>query len=348
MGVVVGEQRATGEVPRLAPGPLAPRVARLFVERLAQQGDPEAVERGMGELGARCVLPRQARGLRGSLKRLELFYTRVLGCEVFPPQREGASGRLQVLYCPLGRHVFCPQGTPGARYCEAMARGVLGEASERLAVHVEQAEGGLCDIQVSESHMEPVSRKIHGMDVQRLKTIRDRLAGPSSAPVVAGVEARAVWEGRLNRSLVHIGPFTFQGKRISRPTRHFTIPFGTWCEAEEMMGVESPSDRIEPQEALLASLAACINAALAINAALEGIELEEMETIVRKKIVSAVTLGMKSPGPEPYSIVYEVRVKGKGLTEERLARLEEFVARSPVDGLLTFPQRVEGRIVRKK
>lgn len=347
MGAVIEEQRATGEAPRLAPGPLAPRVARLFVERLVRRGDPEAVERGMGEMGARCVLPRRARGLRGSLKRLELFYTRVLGCEVFPPQWEGACGRLQVLYCPLGRLVFSPLETPGARYCEAMARGVLGEASERLAVHVERGtEGRCCDIQISPA--EPVSRKIHGMDIRLLKTMRARLSSAPSAPVVGGVEARAVWEGRLNRSLVHIGPFTFQGRRISRPNRHFTIPFGVWCEAEQMMGVDSPSDRIEPQEALLASLAACINTAIVVNASLEGIELEEMETIVRKKIDPSVVLGVKSPGPEHYSIVYEVRVKGKDLTEERLARLEEFVARSPVDGLLAFPQRVEGRVVVRK
>lgn len=143
MGGAVEE--TAGKVPRLAPGPLAPRTARLFVEGLARQGGLEAVERGMGEMGARCALPRRARGLRGALGRLELFYSRVLGCEVFPPRRENAHGRLQVLYCPLGRHVFSPRGKSCATFCEAMARGVLGE---RFAVHVEQGPGDRCDVQV--------------------------------------------------------------------------------------------------------------------------------------------------------------------------------------------------------
>ena len=68
------------------------------------------------------------------------------------------------------------------------------------------------------------------------------------------LEARAVYEGQVGRSTVHIGPYQLDGTNIDRETRHYTIPFGAWRGVEELMGVEGPSDRMEPVEMALAAL----------------------------------------------------------------------------------------------
>mgnify|MGYP001256205759 FL=1 len=96
-----------------------------------------------------------------------------------------------------------------------------------------------------------------GVDLDKLNGFRDFLTeNPDKGRL--GLEVRAVYEGQAGRSTVHIGKYSIDGDVVDRETRHYTVPFGAWREVEELLGMEGPTDRMEPVEMALAATAACV------------------------------------------------------------------------------------------
>lgn len=150
------------------------------------------------------------------------------------------------------------------------------------------------------------------------------------------LEAKAVYEGQAGRSTVHIGPYALDDTHIDRPTRHYTIPFGAWREVEDLMGVNGPTDRMEPVEMALAATAACVVNAISYNAVRMGIPIEGLEVKVRSKVDPRVLFALK--GPEDHGsclgqVEYDVDVQGD-ISDEQLKTIEQLCIHSPVYGLL--------------
>jgi len=150
------------------------------------------------------------------------------------------------------------------------------------------------------------------------------------------LEARAIYEGQVGRSTVHIGPYELDGSRIDRETRHYTIPFGAWREVEEAIGVEGPTDRYEPVEMALAATAACVVNSVSFNTARLGIDVQDLEVTVRSNVDPRVLFALKEPGehgPCLGTVEYDVKVKGN-ISDEELDTIRQLCEHSPVYGLL--------------
>jgi uncharacterized OsmC-like protein len=186
---------------------------------------------------------------------------------------------------------------------------------------------------------------VNGMDLEKLEAFRASL---EERPVTLGLEVTGVWEGHSGRSTVHIGPYKLGDRRIDRPTRHYTIPYGAWKEVEEVIGFVGPTDRPEPVEMALGAVAACLSNSIALNAHRHGIELDGLEITVSCDIDPSVLFEVK--GPEAHTscmpkITTEVKVQGD-LTDEQLETIERLVHYSPVHGMMEYANKVESRVTR--
>jgi hypothetical protein len=69
------------------------------------------------------------------------------------------------------------------------------------------------------------------IDLEKLEGFRTFMKdNPDKAQL--SLEVKAIYEGQVGRSLVHIGKFGLDGDVIDRPTRQYTFPFGAWKEVE--------------------------------------------------------------------------------------------------------------------
>jgi uncharacterized OsmC-like protein len=153
------------------------------------------------------------------------------------------------------------------------------------------------------------------------------------------LEARAVYEGQVGRSTVHIGPYQLDDNNIDRETRHYTIPFGAWREVEELMGVEGPSDRMEPVEMALAATASCVVNSISFNTVRLGIDIENLEISVRSTVDPRVLFDIN--GPEDHnsciqSIEYDVNVQGD-ISDDELKTIKRLCEHSPVYIMMASP-----------
>jgi uncharacterized OsmC-like protein len=190
------------------------------------------------------------------------------------------------------------------------------------------------------------SETVTGMDLQKLEAFRKAL---EEKPVVLGLEVRSVWEGHSGRNTVHIGPYSIDGKRIDRDTRHYTMAYGAWKEVEEALGFEGPTDRVEPVEMALGAVAACVANAIGLNAPRNGINLDEMEVRVSADVDPSVLLEVK--GPEDHTtcipkISCEVDVKGD-VTDDQLQTIKRLAHHSPVHGMVHDHNEMVTKVVRK-
>jgi uncharacterized OsmC-like protein len=71
---------------------------------------------------------------------------------------------------------------------------------------------------------------------------------------------------------------------IDRETRHYSLSFEAWREIEELMGVEGPTDRVEPVEMALAATASCVISSISFNAIRKGIQIDSLEICVRATV----------------------------------------------------------------
>ncbi len=185
------------------------------------------------------------------------------------------------------------------------------------------------------------------VDIDKLESFRTFL-GENPDKVRLHLEAKAVYEGQAGRSLVHIGKYGLDDEEIDRPTRHYTFPFGAWKEVEEVLGVEGPTDRMEPVEMALAATAACLINSVSFNAARLGIDTEGMEISVRSTINPRVLFAIMEPEDHKQclgAIEYDVKVTGD-VSDEDLATIKKLCDYSPVRGMMTENITVNGQVTR--
>jgi len=188
---------------------------------------------------------------------------------------------------------------------------------------------------------------VQNVDVDVLEEFRNFLKeNPDKGKLK--LEARAVYEGQVGRSTVHIGPFDIDKQHIDRETRHYTIPFGAWKEIEESMGVAGASDRVEPVEMTLAATAACVVNSITLNAVRLGLDIQELEISVRSTIDPRVLFGVLPPEMHPScigQIDYDVKVRGN-LSDEDLKTIQKLCEHSPVYGMLNSAIPMKANIIK--
>ena len=185
------------------------------------------------------------------------------------------------------------------------------------------------------------------VDIDKLEGFRTFLS-ENPDKVRLRLEARAVYEGQAGRSLVHVGKYGLDDQDIDRPTRHYTFPFGAWKEVEEVLGVEGPTDRMEPVEMALAATAACLINSISFNTARLGIDTEGMEISVRSTIDPRVLFAIMEPEDHKQclgAIEYDVKVSGD-VSNEDLETIQKLCDYSPVAGMMTENINVTGRVAR--
>ena len=185
------------------------------------------------------------------------------------------------------------------------------------------------------------------VDVEKLEGFRSFLAdNPDKGRL--RLEARAIYEGQVGRSTVHVGPFGLDDTNIDRPTRHYTFPFGAWREVEEIAGVQGPTDRMEPVEMALAATAACLVNSITLNAARLGIDTEGLEISVRSEIDPRVLFAVREPEDHKAclgTLTYEVKVSGD-ISDDDLRTIHKLCEHSPVHGLIAEAITITGEVTR--
>lgn len=176
---------------------------------------------------------------------------------------------------------------------------------------------------------------IAGVDTSKLEEFR---SAQKSNPVILGLKAKALWDGEMGRATVHIGPYQLNGDRIDRPTRQYTVSYGAWKEVEDALGMVGPTDREEPVEMALGAMAACIVNSITWNVHRHGIKLNELVVSVSTDVNPDVLLEVR--GPEEHTACMQnlradIKVKGEGLTPEKLEIIKKLATHSPVDGLIS-------------
>ena len=186
-----------------------------------------------------------------------------------------------------------------------------------------------------------------GLDLDKLNSFRDFLTeNPDKGQL--GLEVHAVYEGQAGRSTVHIGKYSIDGEVIDRETRHYTVPFGAWREVEELLGMEGPTDRMEPVEMALAATAACVVNSLTYNAARLGIETEGIDVSLRETVDPRVLFALREPKEHVSCLgTLEIEVKVKGdVSDEDIATLSGLAAYSPVYGLIAEANKISHSVTR--
>ena len=187
----------------------------------------------------------------------------------------------------------------------------------------------------------------HNVDVEKLNGFRTFLEENPDKGQLA-LEVKAVYEGQAGRSTVHIGKFAIDGETIDRETRHYTIAFGAWREVEELLGMEGPTDRMEPVELALAATASCVVNALTYNAARLGIETEGLTVTIWENVDPRVLFALREPDAHTSclgSLEVDITVSGE-ISDEDLATLQSLASYSPVYGLIAEPIKINHRVRR--
>ena len=185
------------------------------------------------------------------------------------------------------------------------------------------------------------------LDIEKLEEFRDFLKeNPDKARL--HLQAKAIYEGQVGRSTVHVGPFGVDDTHVDRETRHYTFPFGAWREVEEMTGMVGATDRMEPVEMALAATAACLINSITFNTARLGIDSEGLEITVKSTVDPRVLFAVK--GPEEHAaclgaMEYEVKVTGN-VSDEDLQTIQDLCKHSPVHGMIAEAITVSGKVER--
>jgi uncharacterized OsmC-like protein len=185
------------------------------------------------------------------------------------------------------------------------------------------------------------------IDLEKLESFRTFMKdNPDKAQL--SLEVKAVYEGQVGRSLVHIGKYGLDGDVIDRPTRQYRFPFGAWKEVEGALGVEGPTDRMEPVEMALAATAACLINSVTFNTVRLGIDAEDLEITVRSKVDPRVLFAIKDPMQHSNclgAIEYDVKVSGD-VSDEDLETIHQLCQHSPVHGMMAESLEMDGHVSR--
>lgn len=172
---------------------------------------------------------------------------------------------------------------------------------------------------------------VAGIDARQIESFnKEYRSAPDSFTL--GLEARSIWEGRGLGNLGRISPWSLGGQRIEKPTRDFSVQLGSWQEVGDALGLEGSHDRIEPVETALMGLASCVNEAIVLTCARNGVNLEQLEVQAMVNVDPGPITGAKEP-EDWDSTLREVRVdvtaRGE-LSDEDRKVIEEGATRSPV------------------
>ena len=176
---------------------------------------------------------------------------------------------------------------------------------------------------------------IDGVDTSKLEGFRSAI---QKEPLTLGLKAKALWDGEMGRATVHIGPYKLGDQEIKRDTRQYRVSYGAWKEVEDALGMVGPTDREEPVEMALGAMAACIVNSITWNVHRHGIKLDELVVSVSTDVNPEVLLELR--GPEEHTACMQnlradIKVKGEGLTPEKLEIIKKLATHSPVDGLIS-------------
>ncbi|MFC6942613.1 OsmC family protein [Salinirubellus sp. GCM10025818] len=180
----------------------------------------------------------------------------------------------------------------------------------------------------------------HGIELETLEGFAAHAAENPEA-VQLGLGASATYEGTAAHSLAKIDSYELGGETISRDTREYTIPYGGWKEVLDAGGWMGATDRLEPVEAALSALAACINVGISINAAANDVDIEHLQTRVRTDFDPAVLFSLKElKGADTVfeNLTAEVEIDGEDLDQDLI---DEWARRAPVYTLVSLAQDVE-------
>ncbi|WP_436927694.1 OsmC family protein [Halosimplex amylolyticum] len=180
----------------------------------------------------------------------------------------------------------------------------------------------------------------HGVDLETLEGFAAHAAENPEA-VQLGLGASATYEGTAAHSLAKIDSYDLGGETIARETREYTIPYGGWKEVLDAGGWIGATDRMEPIEAALSALAACINVGITINAAANGVNVDHLQTRVRTDFDPAVLFSLeelKAADSVFENLTAEVEIDGEALDQDQI---DEWARRAPVYTLVSLGQDIE-------
>jgi len=186
-------------------------------------------------------------------------------------------------------------------------------------------------------------RLSHGIDPETLEAFAAHAAENPEA-VQFGLGASAVYEGTAAHSLAKVDSYELGGETIARDTREYTIPFGAWKEVLDHAGWVGATDRLEPIEAALSALAACLNVGISINAAANGVDIDHLRTRVRTDFDPAVLfcLAELKEGDSVYeNLTAEIEIEGEGIDDDLI---DEWARRAPVYTLISLAQDIQLRV----
>ncbi|MXV61886.1 OsmC family peroxiredoxin [Natronorubrum sp. JWXQ-INN-674] len=184
------------------------------------------------------------------------------------------------------------------------------------------------------------SQVAHGVDLETLEEFAEHASEHPDA-VELGLRASATYEGTAAHSLAKVDSYELGGETIARGTREYTIPYGAWKEVLDAGGWVGGIDRLEPIEAALSALAACINVGITINAAANGVDIDHLQTRVRTDFDPAVLFNLeelKEADSVFENLTAEVEIDGADVDEDLI---DEWARRAPVYTFVSLSQDVD-------
>jgi len=180
----------------------------------------------------------------------------------------------------------------------------------------------------------------HGVDLETLERFAAHAAA-NPEEVQLGLGASATYEGTAAHSLAKVDSYELGGETIARETREYTIPYGGWKEVLDAGGWVGGTDRLEPVEAVLSALAACINVGITINAAANDVDIEHLQTRVRTDFDPAVLFSLKELKEADSvfeNLTAEVEIDGEDFDRDLI---DEWARRAPVYTFVSLAQDVD-------
>jgi uncharacterized OsmC-like protein len=172
---------------------------------------------------------------------------------------------------------------------------------------------------------------VQGIDARQIEAFnKGYRAAPSNFTL--GIDGRSIWEGRGLGNLGKVGPWSLGGQAMVKPTRDFSVQIGSWREVGDALGVIGADDRIEPIEAAMLGLAACVSEAITLTCAARGVALEGLEAKAHVDVDPGPITGAKEPSDWDKTLKtvrVDVTVRGDLSAADR-AVVEDGAKRSPV------------------